>query len=348
MHRVSAQEFCQSKEMWFLQNINRRNRLRLILDVAACLKIAVPSTVDIYAHPDDSRRRVAAECCGVCTEFFDSVAVLERNENQTLAVHEFAKDTREIKVVRHFKGCVDLSQHAGAIPVHVSEARGLVVLSAGGNCRAGAGLANDTLAFSEAIGGAVGSHCLFPVINITEDRASHSAKIQQEIQTHAHFSLHDIVQHSIYAQTVLSSDIRRLADAHDACGHNLFFGVHYEPPLPTVVYPHTALRFVPARAGTCAAAVGLVAEPAAPPPRDTSEPLRTRARTLPECMCAPVTVAPGEGVLQFGIQEQARDDAIAMVWDQVAVSTLKTMTLGGGGRMQAAHLIPMLVHTLRV
>ena len=61
-----------------------------------------------------------------------------------------------------------------------------------------------------------------------------------------------------------------------------------------------------------------------------------------------VTVAPREVVLQFGIEEQARDDAIAMVWDQVAVNTLKTMTLGGGGGMQAAHLMPMLVHTMRV
>jgi len=84
----------------------------------------------------------------VCTEFFDLALVLERNENQTLPLHEFAQDTRQLEVVQHFKGCVVLSQHAGAIPVHVSESHGLVVLSADVKFRAGAGLANDTLAFS--------------------------------------------------------------------------------------------------------------------------------------------------------------------------------------------------------
>jgi len=107
------------------------------------------------------------------------------------------------------------------------------------------GLANNAAAFLDTIGGA-GAHCLFPVINITEDRASHSAKIQQEIQMHAHFLLHDLVHHSVYAQTVLASDISRLADAHDVCGLNHFYSVLYEPPMLTVVYPHTALRFLPA------------------------------------------------------------------------------------------------------
>ena len=67
---------------------------------------------------------------------------------------------------------------------------------------------------------------------------------------HAHVSLHDIVHHSIYAQMVLASDIGRLVDAHDACGHNLCYGVHYGPPLSTVVYPHTALRFLPPARGS--------------------------------------------------------------------------------------------------
>jgi len=348
MHQVTAQDFCQSKEMWFLQNMNRRNRLRIILEAAECLGIAVPSAVDMYAHPDDSRRRVAVECCGVCTEFFDAADVLERNENQTLALAEFARDTQRVAVVRHFKGCVDIAQHAGALPVLVSEAHGLVVLSADAHFRPGAGLANDAAAFSDAIGGA-GAHRLFPVVNITEDRASHRATIQQEMQTHAHFSLHDIVHHSVYAQTVLASDIGRLADAHDACGLNRFYGVHYEPPLPTVVYPHTALRFLPARPAPRVAAArapddaGGETAPAA----DVAEPPRARARSLAECMCAPVTVPPRAGVLQFSPAEQARDEAVAMVWDQVSLSTIRTMAMGAAGSMHAAHLLPLLVHAAR-
>ena len=56
---------------------------------------------------------------------------------------------------------------------------------------------------------------------------------------------------------------------------------------------------------------------------------------MTECECAPVTVSLRAGLLQFSPAEQARDDAIAMVWDQVSLNIIKTMTLGGGGRRYA-------------
>jgi len=133
--------------MWFLKNINQRNRLRIILEAAACLNIVVPSTVDIYAHPDDTQGspRSAAACApSSSTSHWCWSATRTRPCRCTSS----RKDTRQLEVVQHFKGCVVLSQHAGAIPVHVSESHGLVVLSADVNFRAGAGLANDTLAFS--------------------------------------------------------------------------------------------------------------------------------------------------------------------------------------------------------
>jgi len=344
LHTVTARDFCESKEMWFLRSINRRNRLRVILETAACLGLAIPTAADICAHPDDPRQRLAVECCGVSTEFFDSAAVLERNENQTLPLLAFAGDTRRIEVVRHFKGCVDLAQHAGAIPVVVSEAQGVVLLTTDALFRPGAGLDSDAAGIAEAPG-AAGTHCLFPVANVTEDRASHAATIQQEMQLHPHFSLHDIVHHSIFAQTVLARDVAGLASARDACGLNLFYGVQYEAPIPTVVYPHTALRFLPA--GPPAAAAAAMA-PA--PPEPDAEPAaapRQRARTLPECMCAPVTVAPRAALLHFSPAEQARDAPVAMAWDEVSLHTVRMMALGGGAGLRAHHLAPLLVHSAR-
>jgi len=342
LHKVAARDFCESKEMWFLRNINRRNRLRVILDAAACLGLEVPTAADICAHPDDPRRRLAVECCGVSTEYFDSATVLERNENQTLPLHAFAGNTRRVAVVRHFKGCVDLAQHAGAIPVLVSEAQGVVLLTADAHFRPGAGLDSDAAAVAEPAG-AAGTHCLFPVVNVTEDRDSHAAKIQQEMALHPHFSLHDLVHHSIFAQTVLTRDITALAGARDACGLSLFYGVHYEAPVPTVVYPHTALRFLPARAPAAAARAAPLPlpEPQEPPPP------RARARSLAECMCAPVTVSPHAALLQFSPAERARDTPVAMAWDEVALYTIRMMTLGGGAGLRAHHLAPLLVHSAR-
>ena len=52
-------------------------------------------------------------------------------------------------------------------------------------------------------------------------------------------------------------------------------------------------------------------------------------------------------LLQFSPAEQARDKVITMVWDLVSLSTIKTMTMGRGGGMQAAHLQHLLVHAAR-
>jgi len=178
-----------------------------------------------------------------------------------------------------------------------------------------ASLANNAADFLDTIGGS-GAHCLFPIINITEDRASHSAKIQHEITMHAHFSLHDILHHSVHAQTVLASDSNQLADALDACGLNCFYSVHYEPSLLTVEYPHTTLRFLPA----CLA-------PRVGPGRPrASRPHRTRPPPMPLRHCARFILSPG--LLQFSPAEQVHDEVITMVWDLVSLSTIKTMTMG--------------------
>ena len=62
---TSAADFCSSKEMWFLERIALRNRLRLILRVAQHLGIKVPQKKDMYAHPQQQNADLAIECCGV-------------------------------------------------------------------------------------------------------------------------------------------------------------------------------------------------------------------------------------------------------------------------------------------
>jgi len=142
----------------------------------------------------------------VCTEFFDLALVLERNENQTLPLHEFAQrhpPTRGRPTLQGLRGPLAArGGHSGACE-RVSRAGralcGRELPRRGRPCQRHSGV---FLSHRRGCGRALP---LSRHINITEDRASHSAKIQQEIQMHAHFSLHDIVHHSIYAQTVLAS-----------------------------------------------------------------------------------------------------------------------------------------------
>lgn len=342
MHRTTALDFCESKEMWFFKNMNRRNRQRLLLQAARSLEVQVAVQRDIYAHEKDEMQELALETCGTCTEFFDRAVVFERTPNLNLRIEDYASTARPVDAIRHFKGCVDLARHTGPVPVYVSAADGVVVLAPDAPHRSVRGVENDQCVFPAAT--AACAHSLFPVLNIAEDRADHNDKIRTELHAHPQFSLDDIAHHSMYTRTVLSDSVMKMLDARDSCGFGMFYGVQYAPPLPIMLYPRTNLTFV-------AACRDAPAPLHPPPPPPGGGVLHTVHHTLPavrhhalaDCMCAPLRTPLPAVLFGFDDAEHARasERHVSLAWDEATVSTIQAMTMPPGAGLRATYLHPV-------
>lgn len=342
MHRVSALDFCQSKEMWFFKNMNKRNRLRLALRAAQCLDVQVAVQHDIYAHTHDPMSTHAVEACGQCSEFFDRAVVLERTLNMNLCVEEYAGETSTVDVIRHFKGCVDLAQHTGPVPVYINASEGVVVLTPDIQFRSAIGVDNDLCAFPTAAD--TFTHTLFPVLNITEDRAENNDKIRAEVLAHPRFGLDDIVHHSRYTRTVLSNDIMKIVDARDCYGFSRFYGVQYPPPLPVLLYPSTHIRFVSAPHSPRAVTVPRAhVEPAVP---DAERPEHKTHRSFSDCMCTSVHAPQPTVVFVFDDGEHTRcGERVSLAWDDTTISIVEAMTMPPGASIHATYLTPIVEHS---
>lgn len=341
MHRTTAVDFCESKEMWFFENLNLRNRKRLLLQAANCLKVQVAEQRDIYAHAQDPMQKLAVESCGTCTEFFDRAMVFDRTSNRNLHIDDYANTARPVDAIRHFKGCVDLARHTGSVSVYVSAADGVVVLTPEAQLRSARGIDNDQCMFPAATGAC--AHSLFPVLNVAEDRADHNDKVRVEVHTHAHLSLDDITHHSLYTRTVLSDSVMKMLDARDSCGFGMFYAVQYAPPLPIMLYPHTTLAFVAASRGDILPSQPAPAAPAAQNVHTHRPQPAARHHTVADCMCAGVHATMPAVVFEFDDAEHAHGSAqhVALAWDEATVSTIQAMTMPRGAGLCATYLVPI-------
>lgn len=343
MHKVTVDDFCNSKEMWFLEQMNRRNRLRLIQRAATLMGVQVASIHDIYANPHDRVNTVPVESCGMQTEFFDKA----RTFSHSASAIPGSRDHEPIEIVRHFKGCIDLSTHCGPVPVFVSEQAGVVVLTADDIRRNTSGIDNDKSLCTEP--GVQGSHCLFPSVNIKEDCISHNRKILREMEAYPHICMGDIVQHSVYTQTVLSDNTSRLLESRDYCGVNLYYGVHYGSPLPVVLYPRTNIQFRMLKNTPQSDVVSVAPEVDNIPPPDpaiSKDRQRLRPRTVTDAMCNSLTISARPCIFRFDNHDLEKDEQrICLAWDDCAVKTIMGMTLPRNCHMNTTCLTPILVYT---
>lgn len=346
MHKTTALDFCESKEMWFFENMNRRNRQRLLLQAARKLQVQVAVQHDIFAHEKDDMHELAVETCGTCTEFFDRAVVFEHTSNLNMGIEQYASIAPPVDAIRHFKGCVDLARHTGPVAVYVSATDGVVVLAPDASHRSVRGVENDQCVFPAAT--AACAHSLFPVINIAEDRADHNDKIRTELHAHPQFSLDDIAQHSTYTRTVLSDSVMKMLDARDSCGFGMFYGVQYAPPLPIMLYPRTTLTFVAATRDATTPTCSLSRTPSAlsPPPPGCPESTPQTVihhHTLADCMCAPIRATLPTVLFGFDDSDKTRDSArhVSLAWDEATVSTIQAMTLPPGVGLRAIYLMPI-------
>ena len=191
---ATCADFCTSKEMWFLENINRRNRLRLIAELAEYIDIQVPTTKDTYSHTDQYIM-LAVESCGIPFEHVCQVdSTLSHYSNfVTLSDETGASVCVDRPVIRHYKGCVDAGYVVGPVPIFLGNSQGILVLLPINHYRENTGIENDHVTLFEPH--VKGQNYLIPVVNVWESRMQNIEKIQEDIRTLPFMRAKDILHH---------------------------------------------------------------------------------------------------------------------------------------------------------
>jgi len=266
---TSAADFCTSKEMWFLERIALRNRLRLILRVAQHLGIKVPQKTDMYAHPQQQNGDLAVECCGVNLDHIECQVRADARTNQS------------VSVVRHYKDCVDVTHRKGPIPVFLGDEQGfLLLLPERATCATFANY-NDTVPYVQNKTGQCVHLC--PTHNISEQNRLNLQKIRTEQQNIVHITIEDLLYDCQLQGLHIPQHTQELLTSTDEHGSFLFYGVHYGANTPRVIYPTVLPAFVRASnpGATVVGRASAEATPLLPPLRpDTAGTMASAADTL--------------------------------------------------------------------
>jgi hypothetical protein len=232
---VNVIDFCESKELWFLQNISRRNRLRLILMASSILGLKVATQIDLYCHVDDPEKNIAIEAFGVETE-----SIYKSFEYE---FDQVRGNKSRIDTIQHLKGCVDISKHKGIIPVHIGYDYGYQIIIP-------PDYPHDTMS-------AVSSDCkfvscntfnqkyLFPVINWREKDMNSRQRMKNEQLCIPHLKGDSMLLASSYSGIELDRHITDLLKISDIHGIALFYGIQYQTgPGQTLMCPNIIPNFI--------------------------------------------------------------------------------------------------------
>jgi len=227
---TNVYDFCCSKEMWFLQKIVQRNRLRLILQTAQHLGICVPRKTDLYAHPNQDKPDLAIECCGINLDHIE--CSLQYN---TLTY-------QSVPIVRHYKDCTDVLHRSATIPVLLCDDMGLVLLLPDKLSHLSFANYNDTSPFVQ---NKTGHHThLCPTHNIFEKNYGSVQKIIAEQQNIVHVTISDLLYDMQQQGVSVHPHEYDLLTSMDEYGNFLFYGAQHGVGTPTLIYPHTRPAFM--------------------------------------------------------------------------------------------------------
>jgi len=227
---VSAYDFCNSKEMWFIEKIALRNRLRLLLLTAQHLGIPVPQKHDLYAHPKQANSDLAVECCGVNLDHIECV------------LQQHALTHRSTPVVRHYKDCIDIYHRNGPVPVFLGDDMGFMLLLSDKFSHASFSLYNDPLPFVQNKSSQQIQLC--PTHNIFEQNYASVQKIRSEHQNIIHVKIEDFLYDMQQQGIHVLPSVHDLLTATDDLGNCLFYGVQHGVGTPMVVYPRVSPPFL--------------------------------------------------------------------------------------------------------
>ena len=255
---TTVYDFCSSKEMWFLENIAVRNRLRLILRTAEHLGINVPRKADLYAHPKQDNPDLAVQCCGVNLDHIESRLDVDHCTHKV------------VPMVRHYKDCTDVTQHRGPVPVFLGHDQGFLLLLPEKINHASFSMYTDTNPF---VPNKTGQNVhLCPILNIAEKTRANMHLIQEEHQHTVNVTIDDLLYDMHQQGLQIPPHVHDLLTATDEYGGFIFYGVQYGAGTPNVIYPRLLPAFVQSSCEAAAAAsvhhtlLPRSSSPSSPPP----------------------------------------------------------------------------------
>lgn len=223
-NRCSLSDFANSKEVWFLESISRRNRLRMIYKAATELGLRVCTTKDCMAHASQREERIAVESCGALHE--------------SLYSYESPSGPRVV----HSKGCVDPSLCAGPIPLWMGNGHPIITFLPESIDRTGDYIENDLASFSTS--SCRQSVTPFPTVNIFEHSADTAALVKNEKDKCQFIHTDDILSNIALSNIYVPPRIINTLNMRDAYNDTMFYAVQYSPELPLVIYPKTNAKFL--------------------------------------------------------------------------------------------------------
>jgi hypothetical protein len=238
---ASACEYADSKECWFLRQVNHRNRCRLLARAAEALGLQVDTERDRLAPAEGAGWRVARADFEVLLEdlYTCDVRAPELNDAAPLGAARPAPGTE--RVARHLRGCVDAHASFGPLVLEIGGAQGFAVFTSEPAA---------TLRLHECEGPALHEHAshelmLFPAVNVRAACAADVQAVEAETGMLPALRIHDILYGVQQLRTRLPARVCALLEACDRHGEPLVFGKQYPNGLPTALLPCHPLTYMP-------------------------------------------------------------------------------------------------------
>ena len=331
----SVANFIDSKELFCIQNLAQRNRLRLIYKAAEALKLRIKSTVDIMAHEDDPTQQIAVQTCGVSHEYLNLMARNVSNESQQ-------------SVVTHAKGCLDLKTHRGPIPIWIGKGHEVLVMVP--RCMSTQLGTPETDSCQYEQGTDIYQDMPFPTLNIYEDNMGNIMTIEAEKRRVGKLHVHDIA-HNIMTQSTPANLQHALSilNMQDENHKFIFQGCLYEEPLPLLLYPQITTKFKPISTKRnfrkYKHACGRHARK-----NYMRKNCSYRSAKIPQTDAANIlfqnahkSIATVEDMFGFEAYTTCEEDeTVVMDWDDYTLGVLSKMAMGDEHALKAIHLSPII------
>ena len=335
---ASASEYADSKECWFLRQINHRNRCRLLARAAEALGLQIDAVRDRLAPVDGGDWSVAQPDFEVLLEdlYTCDVRAPELNDAGPLGAARQAQ--RSERVVRHVRGCVDAHACFGPLVLEIGGAQGFAVFT-----REPAA----TLRLHQCEGPALREHAsrelmLFPAVNVRAACAADVHAVEAETGMLPALRIHDILYGVQQLHTRLPARVCALLEACDRHGEPVVFGKQYPNGLPTVLLPCHPLAYIPTHGD---AGDALDDELATPRIKGVAVETHAYGGSQSEIALQDLAVtldgAPSRGTARQDASK-VQSDELRLELDDHALALLCTLALPHYAGMHAVRLVPCL------
>ena len=345
-NKINVLDFCQSKEMWFLQNLSLRNRLRIILQVSEHMGFNVPTKYDLYANENNPNPHVAIEVCGA---EINSTQCYEHMHNQTGKVSSG---------VRFFQSCVDVSIHRSILPIYLGDSVGVFLLLADKFGQNTFSLYPDNPGF---VNNSVSNKSyLCPVTNIYEADISHVKKISIENKNLTFLTTEDVL-HDMHTHSYeIDSAFYEMLRSKNEYGESLFYGIRHDLIRSLVVmYPRTIPCYIQSgvhsdcRVNTVEslhteATLENVANKTKTHEANTTQTVRysTLEETLSHDFCWSGALDPNADSI-FGFEQSMhstgqKQSTVCIEWDDLLISSMQKMSMINNHKTDSIKIVPVL------